>query len=303
MQNTLKKIGHVLLKIFIIITSPIWFFWKILFVRKPEKKFKNVSMPKKVFRIVRAPITLPLKFICFMFIISLEIVVIYKVRYSYVTYPLTRSAVYNYYTKGVTKIDSLMGIKPVYAVDINDHKEEFKKAFSYIDKWDLDSKNKMYVALDAEVTKLSFKFIDDKTTSYILNKFNTDEVFRENMHNIVKNINSLIRRFIREYPEQVPFDDFDFIINSVASVGSLSVDYRQVLDIAGSILKFMIKEYNVEITEMEIPEEDINIMIDAATTYSKGKSIKETYDYLNEKYPGSYTQNNTTIESTVIYPN
>ena len=276
MQDTLKKVGRILLKILIIITFPIWFFWKILFVRKPEKKFKNVSMPKKIFRIVRAPITLPLKFICFMFIISLEIVVVYKVRYSFATYPLTRMAVYNYYTKGVNKIDSLMGIEPVYAVD------------------------KMYVVLDAEVTKLSFKFIDDKTTSYILNKFNTDEVFREDIHNIAKNINSLIRRFIREYSEQVPFDDFDFIINSVTSVGSLSVDYRQVLDVAGPILKWIIKEYNVEITETEIPEEALNMMIDAMTVYSKGKSIKETYDYLNEKY----TQNNTTvIESTVVYPN
>ncbi len=300
MQDTLKNVGHILLKILIIITFPIWFFWKILFVRKPEKKFKNVSMSKKVFRIVRAPITLPLKFICFMFIISLEIVVVYKVRYSFATYPLTRMAVYNYYTKGVNKIDSLMGIEPVYAVDINDHKEEFKKAFSFIDKWDLNSKNKMYVVLDAEVTKLSFKFIDDKTTSYILNKFNTDEVFREDIHNIAKNINSLIKRFIREYPEQVPFDDFDFIINSVASVGSLSVDYRQVLDVAGPILKWIIKEYNVEITETEIPEDALNMMIDAMTVYSKGKSIKETYDYLNE----IYTQNNTTvIESTVANPN
>ena len=194
LEKSSNKVLKVIKMILLIITAPIWFPWKVLFVRKESKKFKNVSTPKKVFRILRSPITKPLKFMIFLTIIGIELVLVYKVRYSPVTYTFTRASVHNYYLKGDTSKNKLMGIPSVKAVDVNDYYDELKIAFNYIDKWDLDSKNKMYVVLDADITKIGFKYMDRKSVEHVLNRFNTDEQFREDIKYIAKNVNKIISR-------------------------------------------------------------------------------------------------------------
>ncbi len=284
MKESLNKIGHIILKIFIIITSPIWFFWKLLFVRKPENKFKNVSTSKKVFRLVRAPITLPLKFICFAFIISIELLIIYKVRYSPLTYHFTRNSVYNYYVKETNTVEELLGITPVYAANIDNHREEFKKAFAYIDEWDLNAKNKMYVILDSDFIKYALKEIDSRNVSYILNRFNTDAEFRARVSRSCKNVNNFMHRFIRELGEYIDLSIFNFLFESVANLTSLNLDYRQVLDILGTAYKLAFNSSDYNGKETYTPEYCLDMAMDFIEVYSDGKSLKETLDYLDLKY-------------------
>ena len=279
-----QKVINILKKIAIIITSPIWFPWKVLFIRKPEKKFNKVSNPIKVFRIVRSPITIPLKFICFMCIISLEVLVVYKARYSVVTYPVTRASVYNYYVKNTTNTKKLLGITTVNACEIKNHNNEFKLAFSYIDDWDLSSKNKMYVTLDSKALKYVFNHIDDDTVSYLLNKFNTNADFRDDIHNIAKNINKLLQRLIKEIPEEVPYDEIQPIMAPFATISSYSVDYRQVLDILGTLINWVESNYGSVEENLDLSPENLDMVIELIVMYSEGNSITDSYNYINEKY-------------------
>lgn len=282
--------------IFIIITSPVWFPWKVLFVRKEHKKFKNVSTPIKVFRIVRSPITKPLKLMIFLMIIGIEVIVVYKVRYSPVTYTFTRSSVYNYYLKGENK--KLMGIDNVNAASVEYYHDELKEAFSYIDSWDLDSKNKMYVVLDADITKIGFKYMDRRSIEHVLNKFNSDPEFREDVRYIAKNVNKIISRAIKEFPETVPYDDFDFILIPVSKAASVGVDYRVILDIFGSSAKQVINDYEVN-DNYEADDETIEMIdasIDMVVRFSKGSSIREAYDFINQNYSSSTSTINNSVE-------
>ena len=72
-------IGYVIKIIFLVITSPIWLPWRLLFVRRKGRKFNEVNTVTKVFRILRSPITKPLKFALFIFILVVEISLINKI--------------------------------------------------------------------------------------------------------------------------------------------------------------------------------------------------------------------------------
>lgn len=288
--------------IFLIITSPVWFPWKVLFVRKESKKFRNVSTPKKVFRILRSPITKPLKFMVFLVIIGIEIIVVYKVRYSPVTYTITRASVHNYYLKGENK--KMMGLTNVNAASVELYYDELKEAFSYIDSWDLDSKNKMYVVLDADITKIGFKYMDRRSIEHVLNRFNTDETFREDVKYIAKNVNKIISRAVKEFPEAVPYRDFDFILIPVSKAVSTGVDYRAILDIFGSSARQVLNDPRFETNDNYEADDEMIEMIDASidmvVRFSKGASIREAYDFINKNYQSN---NSTTTTNAVITAN
>lgn len=92
-----------------------------------------MSTSKKIFRILRSSITKPLKLLIFFVIVGIEIVCLYKIRYSPLTYTFTRMSIHNYYLKGETNT-KLIGIPRVNAASINEYADEIKIAFEYIDK-------------------------------------------------------------------------------------------------------------------------------------------------------------------------
>lgn len=67
MQN--NKVWQKIKPIFLFVTFPIWYPWKLLFIKKEGNKFKDVDSQTKIFRIIRAPITKSLKLVCYIFII------------------------------------------------------------------------------------------------------------------------------------------------------------------------------------------------------------------------------------------
>lgn len=298
-NEKVQKVLNVIWKIIKIITSPVWFPWKVLFVRKEERKFKNVDTKTKVFRIVRSPITKPLKFCVYIFIIFIEVLAVYKIKYSPVTYVMTRSSVHNYYLKEPSATDRLLGIENVSAVELADYRDDFKKAFDYIDKWNLSEKNKMYVVFDANITKMFFEYASDDMTHYLLNRFNTDESFRDDMRLIAKDINKILSRLLKEFPKEVPYyHDFDIILNPVLAVSSTAVDYRAILDVCGSVAKMMESDLSQDTSHYD--DEELNLIVDTVTTYAKGSSIKETYDYINNKYGQTHIENRNANVTTNV---
>lgn len=303
-QNKLLKVIKI---IFLVITAPVWLPWKLLFVRRKDRKFKDMSTPIKVFRILRSPLTLPLKFAIFMLIISLELLIGYKIRFSPITYPITRASVHNYYLQKSDK--KLLGYVDVSAAELSSHYDEFKTAFDYIDEWDIDSKNKMYVVLDANITKFVFKNIGDKSVSYLLNRFNNEESLREDLRIVVKNVNKTLNRAIKEIPDTISYAaDFGVFLTPATSIGSM-IDYRQALDIMWSGVSTMINTGLIEVNEFEeeyFEPEIYDLSIDAIVYYSKGHTLQETYDYLNKKYDGNFgdnTESSSTITNNVITAN
>lgn len=281
-----NKILDIFKRIPIIITSPIWYPWKLLFVRKEERKFKNVDTKTKIFRITRSFITKPLKFCIYLFIIAIELLLVYKVRFSVLTYPLTRHLVYNYYINNTTPKDKLLGIDNISASDLSNHKDELKQAFNYIDTWNLDEKNKMYVLLDAKITKIVIKYTDGQTLNYILNRFNSDEVFRDDVKNAAKNVNKTLARGIKEFPEVVHIEELNTTLSPILSISAYAVDYREILDMLGTISDYILESSEYEVIEEEsyYNEADINDWLDMVINYSKGMSIQEVYDIANRNY-------------------
>lgn len=269
MEEILQKIWRVIKIILLVITAPIWGPWKLLFFRKEGRKFSEVDSKTQTLRLVRSPITKPLKFVLFLAIIFLEVLIVHKVRYSVLTYPLTKNAVVNYYLNE-NRVE-LEGIDDNY-------KESFQTAFDYIDEWSLDEKNKMNVILDSDVVKDSLKYATNETISYALNKFNNDEAFRENVRLVVKNINSTITRFINE----IPRDDFDRLNNflkPIISVGSWAIDYAGALDIGGAVFNWSIGEYNIKEKSLNAKPEDIEKSIKTMVDYSNGASLNTVRNY------------------------
>ncbi|MCH5166535.1 MAG: hypothetical protein J1F35_01455 [Erysipelotrichales bacterium] len=297
---------YIIKLILLIITSPIWFPWKVLFVRRPGKKFKDVSIPKKIFRILRAPITKTIKFALFLFIIAIEISLLYKVRYSPVTYTITRSSVHNYYLQGESSKQLLGLVDNVYASNLNLHYDEFKEAFDNIDTWSLGTKNKMYVILDADVTKIMVKYIGDSYVSYILTEFNTNESFRNDIEYIVKNINKILTRFVRELPEALPYEDLDVITKPLASAGSVTVDYKVALDALGTIVKSYENEFEEDTTSViqKDEKEMINLFIKMVVDFGKGKTIAQVYEEATGEplVRTSSSNKNATVEIIGIEP-
>lgn len=268
-NNFGEKVWNVIKKILLIITSPIWFPWKVLFVRKEGRKFNQVDANTKMFRILRSPITKTLKFIVFLGIIFLEILIVHKVRYSSITYPFTKNAVMNYYLdEKMLEADGLDG----------SYKEEFETAFGYIDEWGLDEKNKMNVILNSDFFKDSLKYTDNEAISYILNKFNTDSVFRENVRIFVKNINGTITRFINEIPEK-DFAELKDFLGPIINVSSWAIDYAGVLDIGGAVFNWAQEKYSIPEKSLKINAQDIEKGIKTGMDFGNGSSLQTVLDY------------------------
>ena len=273
-----KSVGKIILKvlkiIFLVITFPIWFPWRILFVRRKGRKFKEVSKSVQIFRLVRSPITKPLKFALYLIILGLEVVAIYKVRYSPVTYVFTRNSVYNYYVKGNEK--ELMGVTEVHAASVNDYRDEFEEAFGYIDKWNLDAKNKMYVTLDADITKIAFKYLGDDTVTYILDRFNSDEDFREDIRYSIANVNKTIARLYDDAIKYLSEDEVNEALGFLSEYGGYTLDYAALLDMGGKIANIVIEESpSIEGQTFDLEKDELDLLIDAGVRYSRGESLED----------------------------
>ncbi len=264
-----EKILGTLKTIFLAITSVIWFPWKVLFVKKEGNKFKDVSTGKKIFRIVRAPITKTIKFAIYLCIIGLEVLVVYKLRYSSLTYPLTRSSVQNHYLSAAKDDTS-----PEY-------KESLKQAFAHIDEWDLDSKNKMYVIFDSDIMKMTFQYTSEESLKHILDKFNDDEEFREDLHYTAQNIDSVLSRAIKEFPETLDDEELEAILEPITTVGS-TFDYRMALDLAGSVSDMLMTDEDIEEGSLTFSFEEIDLSLDVINNYARGMSLEEAYYRVND---------------------
>lgn len=268
-DSILDKILNVIKKILLVITSPIWFPWKVLFFKKEGNKFNEVDSKTQMFRIIRSPLTKTLKFIVFIFVILLEVLLVYKIRYSPITYPITRNSVRGYYLN-----ENRMDIE---GVDEN-YKSDFEVALDYIDTWDLDEKNKMNVILDSDLVKQSLKYTDNKTISYILTKFNNDAEFRENVRIFVKNINSTITRFINEIPEK-EFNELNNFLGPIITVSSWAIDYAGALDIGGAVFNWAIPRYNIGEKSLNATPANIEKAIKTGLDYMNGKSLETVRNY------------------------
>lgn len=254
-------------KILLVITSPIWWPWKVLFFRKEGDKFKDVNDKEKTIRLVTSPIVKPLKFCLYIFILLFEIMIIYKVRFSPLTLPITRGTVHKHYLAP----NSLVVENPA-------SKDALTRAFDYIDAWDTDAKNKMYVIFDAEIVKWAFEYSSYDTSNYILDKFNTDEQFRNDIHEAVSDIQTNFSRAIRELPSILSHDEFDFILDPFATLGGVVMDYRAVLDLANSMGDTATQKYNLSVHGAEFDHEDIDHVLSMIIDFSKGTSLREAID-------------------------
>lgn len=155
----------------------------------------------------------------------------------------------------------------------------------------------MYVLLDADITKIGFKYMDKKNIEHVLNHFNADANFREDIRHIAKNVNRIISRTVKEFPEQVPYaHDFDIILVPVTNAVSVAVDYRAILDIFGTVANAIINLENVDINEsFEMANVDIDLSLEMIIKFSKGFSIKESYDSVNEKYLNTNFHSNSVV--------
>lgn len=276
--------------ILLIVTFPVWFPWKILFVRRKGRKYREVSTPVKVFRILRAPITKPLKFAIFIFILFIEISCLYKVRYSPITYTITRASVHNYYLKEESETKLLSLVDDVYASDLSKHREEFKTAFSYIDEWGLSEKNKMYVILDSKAVKYVYKYAADEDVTYLLTRFNTDENLRNDIKNLVTNINKLITRGFNEVNDLIPKNNKEIkvLLEPFTTLGK-TLDYTVLLNTIGNTIE-LVESQSTPSTMQPNKKEDLEYMIDTIIKYSKGAHLRELGDF--SAYEGDSTPTN-----------
>lgn len=268
-KGILYKIWKIIMKILMVITAPIWFPWKVLFVRKKGNKFNDVDSNTKMWRLLRSPVTKTLKFCVFLFIILLEIIIVHKIRYSPITYPFTRNAVMNYYlNENKMEVDGA----------IENYQDEFQILLSYVEIWDLDEKNKMHNILNSDLVKLSLKYTDDATISYILNKFNNDEVFRGNVRIFIKDINSTITRFLKEIPE-ADFKRLNTFLGPIITVSSWAIDYAGALEIGGAVFKWEVEENNISEKSLKVSAHNIELAIKTGFDYHDGASLETVKSY------------------------
>lgn len=262
-QTIFKTIVKIIKKIFIIITSVVWFPWKVLFIKKEGNRLKDIDGAKKVFRIVRAPFTKTLKFLIFLAIIGLEILIVYKIRYSILSYPLTKSSVENYYLSN-EKMNE-------------EEKESLREMFSHVDDWDLDSKNKAYVIFDTKLIKTGFQQIDSATRDLFIDKFNDDEDFREDVHYLTKNVDHILSRAIKELPKSIDDDSLNAVIAPLTNVGASAIDYRAALDILGTVSDTLMKDGTISDIDIELDEKELDSTMDMLIKYAQGMSLEEAY--------------------------
>lgn len=266
-KNIWSKIWKVIRIILLGITSPIWFPWKVLFVRKKGRKYSEVDTKTRVFRILRSPLTKPLKFCVYLLIISAEFLVIYKASNSFVSYPFKKSSVQSYYLN--------------YA-SMNNYKEEFEKTFDYIDDWSFSAKGNMYTFYNSKVVKTIFEKANPDTVNHFLNKFNNDKEFRDNIESVVTNSNKLVKRLVSEYKDEIdagPYQStFDMIVNTTSYV----VDFDMLFDIADTVLDYVDESDLNELKKLE--PNMVDALFEASFNYNNGQSLEDAINNANKKY-------------------
>ncbi len=184
-ENIKNNIWLIIKNILKWITSPIWFPWKILFVRKETKKFESVNTPTKIFRILRSPITIPLKFILYLVIIILEISLIYQIK-NFAIAPFVRNDVKDYY--------------------ITNNNLEYETMFNIVDDQNIVTKNNFYTVMDSTLIKRVISEIPEDALSNLITTFNNDLKFQEAILHNIENINTVIPNIIKsnvEYNENL----------------------------------------------------------------------------------------------------
>lgn len=244
-----EKIKKICLNVLKWVTSPIWFPWKVLFVRKPEKKFKVVDRKTQIFRLVRSPITKPLKFIVFLLVMVLEVSSVYKAK-NFLGAPFIRSNVHNYYMNEL--LDDMDESKR------NEFASKYDDMFQKVDEMSVQAKNNFYAIMDSDVFKAVLSSAKPEVTEYVLDKFNEDEKTRDIIEYNVKNMNTIIPKYINEFlsdTECVPKnsdlgDDIARPVDgnceeitstplyaTILSLSSRTIDTNMLLDLAGTVMK------------------------------------------------------------------
>ncbi len=219
MLDNIKKVVLAILKWG---TSPIWFPWKVLFVRKPGKKFNEVDTKIKTFRVVRSPITMPLKFLLYVFIILVEVLIVYNVK-TLLSTPFVRDNVQKYYISNNTK-------------DLDKSQKEkleakYEEMFSKIDKMPSKAKKNFYAVMDSSVVKTVFKNADAEVQEHLLDRFNNEEDVRKSIEYSAQNMNTLIPKYISG-----SIDEDDTPAGLAVALTSKTIDTNLILDIAGSFM-------------------------------------------------------------------
>lgn len=244
-----EKIKKICLNVLKWITSPIWFPWKVLFVRKPEKKFKVVDRKTQIFRLVRSPITKPLKFIVFLLVMVLEVSIVYKAK-NFLGAPLIRSNVHNYYMNEL--------LNEIDETKRDEFASKYETMFEKVDEMSVQAKNNFYAIMDSDAFKVVLSSAKPEVTEYVLDKFNEDEKTRDIIEYNVKNMNTIIPKYIKEFlsdtecaPNNPDLSDSIAVpaggnceeitstpaYATILSLSSRTVDTNMLLDVAGAVMK------------------------------------------------------------------
>ncbi len=236
-NNLLNIVWKVIKTILKWLTSPIWFPWKVLFIRKEEKKFKNVSAGTKIFRLLRSPITKTLKFLVFILILLVELSIVYKVM-NFITAPLVRANVQEFY--------------------LDEDVDAYNDMFDVIDEQEMVVKNNFYSILDSDVVKTSLTNIDDDAELYLIQSFNEDDIFQEAILYNVENLNEVIPNIIESYDDNLDNAPL-FLIPVVA-------DTNMILDSIDGVFNILIEEEGTDIFN-EIDINSAEVLVNAMKYY------------------------------------
>ncbi len=259
MNEILSTIKKILKIAFLTITIPFWGPWKLLYGFKKKQKESYALKP----------LVNTLKFFVFLIIIVLEFFAFHKVLYSPLTYPITRNSVRSYYLNG-SKLE-LEGID-------KDKVDDFDKMLSYIDTWELDEKNKMNVILNSNLMKDVLKYTDNTTIYYIIDKFNNEESFRNDLKTFIKNIDKNLSRFIKEIPDK-DMERLNTFLNPIIAVSSWAIDYAGALNIGGAVFDWAVDKYSIREKSLSVSGTDLEKGIKTGKDFDKGASLKTVTDY------------------------
>lgn len=278
-RSILNKVWKVVKVILLGITSPIWFPWKVLFVRKKGRKYSEVPTNVKIFRILRSPFTKTLKFCVYLLIIGVEIIAIYKVSNSFVSYPIKKRNVQSYYLDYASQ---------------NSNKEEFETSFLYIDDWSFKAKENIYTFFDSKIVKKIFENANEDTVNHFLNRFNNDKEFRDNVESLVANSNALVSRTVKEYKDKIDAGSFQSTANMIVNTTSYVVDFNMLFDVMDTFLDYIPES---SLNELYLIEPNmVDTFFDACFNYNNGQSLEEAFRVIDND---SNTEIN--VESEMIF--
>lgn len=259
MNKIIDTIGKILKIIFLTITIPFWGPWKLLYgFKKGEEKSYSLL-----------PLVNTLKFVVFLMLIILELFAFHKVLYSPITYPFTRNFVRNYYLNG--------SILEAEGIDKNKI-DSFETMLGYIDEWEIEEKNKMSVILNSDFMKDVLKYTDNTTIYYVLDKFNNDEVFRDDLKAFIKNIDKNLTRFIKEIPDE-ELERLNTFLNPIIAVGSWAIDYAGALNIGGAVFDWAVNKYNIAEKSLHVNSFDLEKGIKTGNDFNDGASLETVASY------------------------